>query len=184
MKYVKCIHHTIDHREGEEEFSANRKIKPVWTKVQGGGKIWLYPINIPNPGDLIHMWSPSKSKGGFQGYGGSTLTFPMEDGSEFECKGPWHSNSEALLKATGVDLTEKHLTFVIISRGQEYDGPKTILKNILYMDLKPMVGKFERGRELAKAFANNLGEKVYLYSKSDGGSSTGSVYPEEQEERI
>jgi len=39
-----------------------------------------------------------------QGFGGAICMFTLEDGTKEQVKGPWHSNSEALFKDTGLDL--------------------------------------------------------------------------------
>ena len=188
------MNHIITYQECNEEFSKMRQIERIWRKVTTKGRVWLYPVNVPNPGDHIHVWTPPKNPGqpefrGFprhRGYGGSTLKFTLEDGSVLECDGPWHSNGEALKKSTGIDLTDKHVSFVVVSReiGQTKATLRTIMKDVLYSDTKPHIGKFNRGDEIAKLFVNQIGDKVYLYSKTDGGSSNGSVRPDEQEERI
>lgn len=178
--------YVITEKEGYEVFSESWKIKKVWKKVETEtGLVWLYPVNVPNPGDFIHVWNPAENRNrpSFQGYGGSTLTFELEDGTMFKCIGPWHSNSEALERSTGINLRDKHMTFVVISheRTSEKGTYRSVMKDVIYMDTEPTIGAFERGKEMAQTLANELDKEVYLYSKSSGGSSNGPVYPEKKE---
>ena len=84
--------------------------KEVFVRYIGkGGRIWL--VGVTEPSNNIYV----DGCPGSQGFGGSTLTFKMVDGSEVQLKGPWHSNSEALFYETGVDVRGLHKTFVVIS---------------------------------------------------------------------
>lgn len=110
------------------------------------------------------------------GFGGRTLTFPLVEGGEIKLKGPWHTNSDDLFANTGIDVRDRHYTFVVISRdrksGKNYES---IMVDVLYRDDEPRLGSFHRGDELARQWARELGGPVYLYSQSSGGSSCGQV---------
>lgn len=161
-------------------------ISKIWKKIEmDDGKVWLIPTNVPNPGDFIHYWNPNEkpTRPTLQGYGGRTLKFVLEDGIIFECSGPWHSNSDSLYENTGIDLRDKHMTFVVISKEEEFDSVEmnTIMLDVLYIDNEPNIGNFNRGEILAKDFANKIGKTVHLYSQSKGGSYCGSICPDKEE---
>lgn len=110
------------------------------------------------------------------GFGGRTLTFPLVEGGEVKLKGPWHTNSGDLFANTGIDVRDKHYTFVVISRdrksGKNYES---IMVDVLYRDDEPQLGSFHRGDVLARQWAKEIGAPVFLYSQSSGGSSCGQV---------
>lgn len=146
--------------------------------VGKSGNIWLV-ADQPNSADNIYKTDNPENKGK-HGFGGATLKLSLVQGGEFLLKGGWHSNADGLFFDTGVDVRNKHETFVVISKERAYDsehGYRTILKDVLYQDEAPQIGTFNRGEEIAKRLANELGHKVFLYSKSQGGSSCGPVDP-------
>ncbi len=159
------------------------KVKPtVYKKAVGrSGKIWIYQIG-EGSSNFIYV-SPDRRENfpgfrGFRGFGGSTLSFTLEDGSVEKIQGPWHSNSEALYHDTGVDIRNRHLTYVIIAKNREFSNGTTLV-GILYKDEKPMEGDFHRGTIMAMGMAKKLGRPVVCYSESLGGSSEGFVYPDQ-----
>lgn len=112
------------------------------------------------------------------GFGGRTLTFPLVEGGEVKLKGPWHTNSGDLLINTGIDVRDKHYTFVVVSRRRETGkNYESICVDVLYRDEAPQLGSFHRGDVIARQWARELGHKVHLYSQSSGGSSSGFVEP-------
>jgi len=156
-------------------------------QVGKSGRRWLYPDCGSNSASHIYVEGEKNS----QGFGGRTLTFKLTpdqlvENGEIKLKGPWHSNSEALFEDTGVDLRDTHVTFVVVSKGREHldmgecGWYKTVMTDVLYIDDEPTSGSFRRGDEIAKKYANDLGEPVFLHSQSNGGSSTGQVKPDEE----
>lgn len=114
------------------------------------------------------------------GFGGRTLTFPLVDGGEVKLKGPWHTNSGDLFANTGVDVRDRHYTFVVISRRRESGkNYESIMVDVLYKDDEPQLGSFHRGDLLARQWAKETGAPVFLYSQSSGGSSCGQVKPDQ-----
>lgn len=136
----------------------------------GSGKQWLV-ADIPNAGDEVYMEGGPNS----QGFGGATLAFELLGGGEIKLKGPWHSSSHALWEAIGIDVRDKHLTFVVISRGRRYENGQAILTDVIYKDEEPVIGSFDRGKELARRLGHYIRRNLYLYSKSSGGSSCGPI---------
>lgn len=114
------------------------------------------------------------------GFAGATLTFPLVSGSEIKLKGPWHANADSLFADTGIDVRDKHFTFVVIAHDREFDNGQTILTNVIHQDSEPILGSFNRGQILARSMARMLGHPVVCYSESSGGSSCGFVKPDEK----
>lgn len=153
-------------------------IKPKYRKLEGkSGRTWLVPIER-FAGDNVHVSGRKES----QGYGGSTLTFTLEDGSTIDLKGPWHSNAGNLYEDTGLDIRDKHATRVFIAEAIEYvEGDYyPMLSGILHEDLDFQEGSFDRGTDIAKDFANKLNKPVYYYVQTGGGSHSGWQKPEEK----
>jgi len=107
----------------------------------------------------------------------------LEDGTTEKLRGPWHTNSDALYENTGVDLRDKHLTFVVIGKGRKTHrtrrGWVDKITEVLYQDDKPIVGEFDRGKKLAQSMVNKLKQTVYCYTRSQGGSSNSPIKPKE-----
>jgi hypothetical protein len=140
--------------------------------------VWFYTLNDPDPAGHVYVHNPRDV--GSDGYGGRTITFKIGKTATYNAKGPWHSNSDALYEGTGVDLRDKHLTFVVIAkrRGKDSGNFRAVLEDVLYMDEKPTLGPFKRGEQIAKRMANELGHPVCCYSESGGGSCGSFEYPE------
>ena len=149
------------------------------------GKTWLVSTQ-ENQADNIYV---SASAGenlpeprGFQGFGGSTLRFKLSGSGEYiELKGPWHANSDSLYEDTGYDCRNKHYTFVAISKSHSVDDIyKTTMRDILYLDDGLVLGRFNRGRILARKIARAYRQEVMCYSSSNGGSGYGYISPDEK----
>jgi len=142
------------------------------------GVVWFYTLSDPDPGGHVYCHDPRDVNS--QGYAGRTITFKVGKTGTYNAKGPWHATAEALFTGTGVDIRDKYLTFVAIAkrRGKNEGNTRAILEDVLYMDEKPILGLFERGRNLARKMATELGHPVCCYSESGGGSSSGFEYPQ------
>lgn len=128
---------------------------------------WFYPVDHDEPGAHVYF-DPFDNKS--QGFGGATLSFPCDDGVTYNVKGPWHGNTESLFEDTGVDLRDKHRTFIVLSKDRILEGYTTVMKDVVYQDPKGgIVGKFDRWEELVKQYP----EAKFYYSASRGGSSCG-----------
>jgi hypothetical protein len=148
--------------------------------IGNGGRIWLVADQENAAANIYVEGGPNSD-----GFGGATLTFPLVDGSEIKLKGPWHTNSGALYEATGVDVRDKHYTFVVISRRRESgEHYEMIMADVLYKDETPMLGPFDRGKSIARGLLESTGlNSVALYSQSEGGSSCGFEYAPGKEPR-
>lgn len=157
----------------------------IYRKVIGKSKTWVYPTNALSPASDVHCSASPRENvlgyRGFRGYGGATLIFHLEDGTEERMTGPWNSSAEALFADTGVDIRDQYLTYVIIAKeralGERYT---TIFKGIVYQDKNPVLGKFLRGDIIAMKLAKKMKRKLYLYSESMGGSSERPVTPDQE----
>jgi len=156
--------------------------KKLFKRVRGkSGRYWYIPVT-DCPADNIYVSAhPDENMPGFKGFrgfGGAILTFHLVNGKKDEVQGPWHSNSTALLNDTGIDIRDQHLTQGIISTEREWtsfsDG---LYKNVLYHDIKPSLGYFDRIDTLAQKYANKLNKIVYYAVKTAGGGSSGTKTP-------
>jgi len=145
------------------------------------GRTWLV-ADQPNAADHIFVSAVYKpgDRSSFKGFGGAALVFPIVGQDVVTLTGPWHTNSEAFLADVGVDIRDRHLTFVVVARERVWaEGSyEPTYKGLLYLeDGVGVVGSFNRGDHIAEDFADLMGEPVYLYSASPGGSSSMKVAP-------
>lgn len=184
----------IDHAEmpkpvlGQDWIEAPYRMKsgrpsdgdPYRIAVSKDGKtIWCYQKDVAAP---IYC---SGGKGS-QGFGGSPITFQLEDyicGS-ITLKGPWSSNTDAFFHDTGIDYRSKHYSFVVIGLGWRHEidergqSGRCIVENVVYADKEPTQGPFDRATPLGKEWANKLGKPVYVHRSSYGGGGRGYEYPD------
>ena len=141
----------------------------LWSKVvDDKGWVWYIPEDIDNKGDHIHVSTPNKN-----GYAGSTLQFTMNDGSVDKVVGPWHSNSESLLRNTGIDLKDTHYTRFIICENTKLRGNSVLEEGVLY-DTGWQLGYFD-SQPNESEMAEFIG-KGYQYTRYGvNGSMSGSV---------
>jgi hypothetical protein len=126
---------------------------------------------VVNCADGVHVTDPNPS-GPFRGYGGSTLEFPLDDGTIDKVKGPWHTNSEAFFKETGINISDLHLTQVTIGT-ESGKGFMEVGGDVLYRENEPVLGPFMRGERIAQQLADVLDISVYCVRESAGGGSAG-----------
>lgn len=160
---MKCASSEVDVRTFNMVMDHERKV------------VWFYTLEDYDPAGHIycHHYEDEESKG----FGGRTIVFNIGKSGQYHAAGPWHSNSDSLFEHTGVDLRNKHLTFVCVARHRVFEQNDTILEDILYIDKLPTLGKFDRGKEIAQKLADELKVPVCRYSESTGGSSCGYEYP-------
>lgn len=180
-------------------------VKDVWFKdsyqqIAASGEVAVREFDL-HVGKSGRRWLVARQKNaadnvyveggkGSQGFGGRKIPFKLADGSVLELVGPWHSHAGALRADTGVDVTDRHHTQVILIAGSRYreegknqngfpnlrDGYKDV-----YVYRENVLGEFSGGREfkqMAKDLATQLGHTVYLYTQTYGGSSCSPVDPE------
>lgn len=120
---------------------------------------WIVKTDVPNPGDHIYVADPNP--GSMRGFGGARLVFYTVQGDSAGFTGPWHSNSKAFTKDTGIDLTGLHLTRVMLT------SPTA---GVVYMESEPVLGDFDRGKTLAENLSAALGDILKVDIESAGGS--------------
>ena len=94
--------------------SAEAESRKYYKYVGKSGKIWLVADQEDAAANIYAEGGPNSD-----GFGGRTLTFQLVNGSEIKLKGPWHTNAQALFEETGIDVRDRHYTFVVISRRRE-----------------------------------------------------------------
>jgi hypothetical protein len=146
------------------------------------GRTWIVG-NCEEAGQHIYVSADTKENApgyrGFRGFGGSTLSFNLEDGEIVQLQGPWHSNSEALYSDTGIDVRDKFYTWGCVSEEREWKNHDTIMKGVIYKDDSPVLGDYYRVTRIAMDIAKKLNKTIYCYSESAGGSSCGCIYPDQ-----
>lgn len=137
------------------------------------GFYWFIRSNVKNKAEHILFGSPHTKNS--QGMGGRTIPIKCTDGQVIEIQGPWWSNAEALFSATGIDVRDTVLSFVVIGRHIEYNRNGDIIRDVVYKDDEPTLGPWTRyrtiAREVFQALTNE--EKLVVYHKTQGGSSYG-----------
>lgn len=134
------------------------------------GRVWLV-ADQEAAAENVYVHDPSERGDKWRGFGGATLTFPLIDGTEYVAKAPWHSNADALFAETGVDLRDKHFTFVVLAMSCEWIEARTTFVDVVYQDEKPILGSFNRYKDLIKQYP----QAQFYYSESSGGSCSGPI---------
>ena len=148
--------------------------KAVYHMVVGVSKnAWFYPTGIDNPGDQILVTDDPNWEHCGEGFGGATLTLQLDTGGVFLLRGGWHSNGEAMLRDTGIDLTHKHLTHGCIMELDE---------TVVHQDGGWVLGDFNRIENMAMEMVEKSGVPLLVEYQSMGGGGSYTVYPENKEE--
>lgn len=144
------------------------------------GKVtYLVPDGQDNAGDNIYCSNPDNAPG--NGFGGALLHMALVGGGEFILNGGWHTNSDDLFKATGVDIRNKHWSFTVIGKEIEWNYWKSdVIKDVLYIDPPGGVIDFVPygDHPKAKELANQLQDKVYCHVETNGGSHSSYIFPD------
>lgn len=157
----------------------------VYKKIETKSNVWYVSL-ASNAGDDIYVYVKNEDPDSyFKGYGGATLMFKLEDGTIDAVKGPWHSNSGALLSDTGYDVTNKFYTFGVIGKGRAFDDDHVAyIDDVIYKDETWTIGGFNRISEMAQKMADQLNVKVWYYVQSIGGSTTAWKDPKSTEDTL
>jgi hypothetical protein len=187
-----------DHEQSESLRLGGNFIIPGYTMISGVGvalacnrkyflhigkskRRWVVSATDENQGEHIYL----DGGRGSQGFGGRLMRFQLAPWGYVEFEGPWHSNATDFFRDTGIDVRNKFHTFGVIGRrclsAIDNSGRKRdLIEDVLYFDSAPVLGSFNRIRELAQKMADELGVSVYCYDSSLGGSSQGYRYPSEK----
>jgi hypothetical protein len=146
---------------------------------------WLYALDVPNQAAFVYCDTHDPKS---EGFGGSTLTFTLEDGTTYSAKGPWHSGASALYTHTGVDLRDKHLTRVFVAEDMKYENGNyysPVLYNVYYADESPVLGRFDRYLDILDRLFRETGlSQLFCHNESEGGSSSGLYTPDRVTEQL
>ena len=151
----------------------------TYKKIVGKKSTWYVSMQ-ENPADNVYC-TPNERKPGFersQGFGGATLTFKMEDGTEDQVQGPWHSCSDSLFLDTMYDVRDKCLTRGICAKSVKrdyYNGDE--YSEVLHYDENATLGEYDRIQNMAQKFANDLNCEIYYAMRSSGGGHSGCASP-------
>ena len=128
---------------------------------------WLFPSDLPNRAEHIYVDNPNRTEGGF---GGRTMEFSLVGGGTYKATGPWHTNSNALFAATGIDIRNEYFTTgcVALTRVALREGYNQF-KYVLVQDDEPVLGNFHRIQCIAKLIAQYIDIPVYYYSNGSSG---------------
>jgi len=157
-------------------------VKNVYTKHIGkSGDIWLVKEGKFAADNIYVSGGP-----GSKGFGGATLEFQLVDGTVEKLVGPWHCNAGDLFKDTGVDVRNKHSSRVIIAKDMQYEDNymnRKVFKDVIVLEEEFVEGSFDRREmyELAQKHANELGQKLYIFKETGGGSCGEWIKPNNQE---
>jgi hypothetical protein len=148
--------------------------------IEEGGRRWVVSATDENCAEYIYVDGGK----GSQGFGGARLRFQLAPCGYVEFEGPWHSNSDSFFKATGIDVRDKYRTWGIVARRRTFVKNENmgstmpyILEDILHFDPMPVLGRFNRVRDIAQELADKLDETIYYFDSSRGGSSCGPMDP-------
>ena len=140
----------------------------TFEKIVGKTYTW-YVSTAENKASNIYVSTENKN-----GMGGAACYFLLEDGTTDKVVAPWNANPTALLDDTGVDYCDTSLISYIISEEKEGDMYYGVLE---YVEEELLL--FGQYSERAKYYANKLGKPVYVTQLSEGGSSEGMSYPDD-----
>lgn len=153
--------------------SYEAEVRTYQKVVDRNGHVWLI-ANQPNRADNVYHHDPRDKNS--RGFAGRTLSFAIDDGTVYEAMGPWHTNSQALFEATGVDVRETHSTICAI--GLKLGDSYMSVGDVFYLEKEYVLGRYERYEAIAERFANELQRPVYYNMRSQGGGSGGWSYPD------
>ena len=160
----------IYKEEDTNSFSASSAVEfKTYRAHKRGNKTWFVPINgDPN---MILYHDPADQ----EGFGGREIAILIKGGDVQRVKGPWQVNADALKKDTGIDLTDRYVTFGFIAdiiENRFHEKGLCIGKGMHYKDTEPTIGPFDRIEKLAQEYANRLERRVAYFFRSQGGSTS------------
>ena len=133
-------------------------------------RLWVVG-RCSNPGDHIYRenFSPVST---LDSQGFWTRTFKLDDVGlgTLTLTRPIKASSQDLLEFTEVDLTDQHLSFVVIGTeimaGTEATHYVKQMRGVLYSDHVPRVGKFNRGMEMLETLVKSHRQNLSLYQEN------------------
>lgn len=136
------------------------------------GFYWFVRADVENKADFVFYGSPNTIRS--EGMGGRIIPFTCTDGEIIHIQGPWWASARSFKKSTGIDITDQHISFVVVSRSIDHTSGRPIMKDVLYQDPGPVIGPDNRTKAIMKHVFDTVEvEKIAVYHKGYGGSSYG-----------
>jgi len=136
------------------------------TTIDNNKILWVYPHNYEFAGDFIFVQkSPNIDAKK------THLVVNTVDGKKLAIVEWKHENSNNLFQATGINLKNKHLSYIVIGLDFEIGMKNTvIIKKVLYKDKEPQSGSLFRGNNISRLIASREKSIVFLYRKTIWGN--------------
>lgn len=149
----------------------------IYDRHVGKTGIW-YVGQKPNRGYKIYYHNPRDKDS--RGFAGRVLTFVCSDGQSYDCKGPWHSNADALFADTGIALGNEFITWGCIGLQRTYKPTNSgssieYINDLIYFDTEPHEGMHSRVEYYARYLSKLYDEPLMVYSATIGGSIHGAA---------
>lgn len=147
----------------------------TYRKVVGkSGKTWLIgnlSIDEGSPANHIYVTNHKNPDICGEGFAGKHLVFIIDDGTEFILKGGWHSNADALLNDTGIDMTKQYRMYIAVAEEFESRSPEVFKPPLLYDN--EFIGSWDDAKGIIRDLAIKAGKPLAYKHWSVGGASSG-----------
>lgn len=151
----------------------------------------VYLAGIDKKGNIcthsLYYRANPKTEKHSEGFGGSILTFDLEDGSDIKLQGPWNSNSDHFFQSTGVDVRRNIPTVVWLTQKRDVLSSRDVEESdVLYREDEPVFGSFYRELRVAEKYFEDHPEveKLCITRWSSGGGSGSCTNRERLKEEI
>jgi hypothetical protein len=137
-------------------------------------RIWIVADNVPNKADYIYVGYPFDTNS--QGFAGRWLVFHVVDQEvAISLQGPWHSNADALLEHTGIDVRDLYMVQLVVGKrfAEHLEGYSRVIEDIIYNE-PPHVGRYDEYKTVLKNIMlhDSSLESVAYWHDGGGGSCT------------
>lgn len=134
-------------------------------------RLWLVMQNVINPADHIYVGYPYNV--GSQGFAGRILVFNLVDQNRaISLYGPYHSNADALLENTGIDIRNKHYVQLVVGLSREQDSNRRdVITNLVFFQ-PPGVRAYDEYKSMLPQLYEKHKAPLYYWHGGSGGSMT------------
>lgn len=141
-------------------------------------RLVLLSANIPNTGDCLWMGYPFENNG--DGCAGNWVTFELENEKSIDLQGPWQISSTLFRTYSGIDFSDKCLSYLILAEHIDFPlaAPKIEdmnIENIVYREIKPIVGNIDRYFDIGTAWVKTLKKDLYFLFWRPGSRTSGRI---------
>lgn len=132
-------------------------------------RLWLVMQNVINPADHIYVGYPYDV--GSQGFAGRILVFNLVDQNRaISLHGPYHSNADALLENTGVDVTNKHYVQLVVGLSRERDSNhRDVITNLVFYQ-PPGTRAYHEYKSILPQLYKKYNVPLHYWHGGSGGS--------------